>query len=193
MCERSSIDAFWSYGRGRWCSFLVTTSRSFYFLTPFESPLPPPSVLHIRGRLKSESVCACIMMSFPLPPSRAQPQQLSTSASLAKFLCPTKAVVKTYETPHNYADNTDSYTKVRVSCDRSIDQDPFSLFRSGRCRRRFLFFSLLLSSRKKEPAFRVASEKHGEQKQMVLASGPTYRPFGEANTRDVDMCSAPCP
>lgn len=122
MCERSSIDAFWSYGRGRWCSFLVTTSRSFYFLTPFESPLPPPSVLHIRGRLKSESVCACIMMSFPLPPSRAQPQQLSTSASLAKFLCPTKAVVKTYETPHNYADNTDSYTKVRVSCDRSIDR-----------------------------------------------------------------------
>eukprot|EP00752_Nemacystus_decipiens_P002251 g2132.t2 len=40
--------------------------------------------------------------------------QLTTAASLAKFLCPTKAVVRTFETAHNYADNTDTYTKVSI-------------------------------------------------------------------------------
>lgn len=42
-------------------------------------------------------------------------RKLTTAASLAKFLCPTKAVVRTFETAHNYADNTDTYTKVSQS------------------------------------------------------------------------------
>lgn len=44
--------------------------------------------------------------------------QLTTATFLAKYLCPTKAVVRTFETAHNYADNTDLYTKVKsmASC-----------------------------------------------------------------------------
>lgn len=48
---------------------------------------------------------------FPFP---RPTKQLTTATSLAKFLCPTKAVVRTFETAHNYADNTNTYTKVAV-------------------------------------------------------------------------------
>lgn len=35
--------------------------------------------------------------------------------TLAEFLCPTKAVMRTWETAHNYANNTNTYTKVGMS------------------------------------------------------------------------------
>ena len=50
-----------------------------------------------------------------LTSTRHTTRKLTTAASLAKFLCPTKAVVRTFETAHNYADNTDTYTKVSLS------------------------------------------------------------------------------
>lgn len=48
-------------------------------------------------------------------------RQLTTAASLAKFLCPTKAIVRTFETTHNYADNTNTYTKVSQPSDYVTD------------------------------------------------------------------------
>lgn len=55
---------------------------------------------------------------FPLPRSvcfGVVSCQFRAAAYLADFLCPTKAVVRTWETSHNYEDNTDSYTKVMSS------------------------------------------------------------------------------
>ncbi|CAM9143892.1 unnamed protein product [Scytosiphon promiscuus] len=40
--------------------------------------------------------------------------ELTTARHLANYLCPTKAVVRTFETAHNYADNTDTYTKISI-------------------------------------------------------------------------------
>ncbi|CAM9280265.1 unnamed protein product, partial [Ectocarpus sp. 13 AM-2016] len=50
---------------------------------------------------------ADMLMAFAL-------HQLKTAVSLSKFLCPTKAVARIFETAHNYADNTDTYTKISI-------------------------------------------------------------------------------
>lgn len=58
--------------------------------------------------------------------------QLTTAASLAKFLCPTKAIVRTFETAHNYADNTDTYTKANSWRTPPLALSVFALERLGR-------------------------------------------------------------
>ncbi|CAN0181713.1 unnamed protein product [Pylaiella littoralis] len=66
------------------------------------------NILGAIGQTSAEgSRVADMLVAFSL-------KQLTTAAALAMFLSPTKAVVRTFETAHNYADNTNTFTKISI-------------------------------------------------------------------------------